>query len=372
MKVVHLDTGREWRGGQNQVALLVQGLARRGVTNVVMAPRGPLLDRVAALGLLTRRWEARGDLDAMAWLAARHALRDERPDIVHLHSARAHALGSAAAWSLGLGAIVASRRVAFAPRRGMLSLLKYRLPVARWLCVSEAARHTVIAAGVPPGRATVVPSGVDLEALAAAARGGLDLRSLLAAPAAVPLFATVGALTREKNHRLLLEVAERLGARGAGGRFVWIGEGGCRATREREVMRRGLADRVQLLGRRDDVPALLRQCELLLVPSVNEGFCGVAVEAQALGVPVIATRVGGLPEVVLDGQTGLLVAPGDAGAMADAIETLLADPGRRGSMTERGPANAARFSAELMADRTLATYQDVVRSFGSGRKAGTP
>jgi glycosyltransferase involved in cell wall biosynthesis len=128
------------------------------------------------------------------------------------------------------------------------------------------------------------------------------------------------------------------------------------------VTRRGLARRVHFLGRRDDVPALLRQCELMLVPSRNEGFCGVAVEAQALGVPVIAARVGGLPEAVRDGETGALVPSGDADAMAVAIEALLADPARRAGMAERGPMNAARFSADLMADRTLAVYQDVVRS----------
>jgi glycosyltransferase involved in cell wall biosynthesis len=308
----------------------------------------------------------------MGWLVARDALGAERPDVVHLHSARAHALGAAAAWSLGLRTVVASRRVAFPPRGDVLSRLKFRLPVARWLCVSAAARHTVIAAGVPAGCATVVPSGVDLAALAAAAeRGGLDLRSTLGAPAPVPLFATVGALTAEKNHQFLLEVAERQSSRGGAGRFVWIGEGPRRAALEHEVMRRGLADRVHLVGRRDDVPALLRQCDLLLVPSRNEGFCGVAVEAQALGLPVIATRVGGLPEVVLDGDTGVLVAPGDAGAMVLAIEAL-ADPARRSRMAERGPANAARFSADLMADRTLAVYQDVVSSLGAVRKAGTP
>src|SRR5439155_13085689 len=131
------------------------------------------------------------------------------------------------------------------------------------------------------------------------------------APPAAPLLATVGSLTPEKNHLLLLEVAQRLQATAAGTQLVWLGDGPRRGALERERARRGLAGRVHLLGRRDDVPELLGQCTLLLVASTHEGFCSAAVEAQALGVPVVATRVGGLPEAVVDGEPGVLVPAGE-------------------------------------------------------------
>ena len=179
MKIAHLDTGREWRGGQSQVALLLRGLAARGVASVLLAPEGPLLERAAALGAATRPWHARGDLDAAAVAAAQAALRRERPDVVHVHTARAHALGV------------------------------------------PAARRALIEAGVEDDRAVVVPSGVDLDAVrAAAGRPAEDLRARLGLSQAVLLLATVGSFTAEKNHALLLEVASRLEARAPQAHFV--------------------------------------------------------------------------------------------------------------------------------------------------------
>ncbi len=370
MKVAHLDTGRDWRGGQQQIAWLVPGLAAHGVTNVVLAPHGPLFDRLAAQGVPVRAWSARGDLDVAAFAAAVTALRAERPDVVHLHSARAHAVGAAAAWIAGIRAVVASRRVAFPVGNSPWSRLKYRLPVARWLCVSEAARAQLLRAGVPAGRAIVVPSGVDLAALrAAAGRPGESLHARLGVPAGTPLLATVAALTAEKHHALLLDVAERLraaGGRAAEARFVWLGDGPLRAPLEAAIARRGLGGRVILLGARDDVAALVAGCALLLVPSRNEGFCGAAVEAEALGVPVVATRVGGLPEVVDDQVSGVLVPKGPdpvvADAMAAAITRLVGETPLRLAMAGAARRTAARFSAENMAIRTLAAYQEVVQS----------
>ena len=368
MKIAHLDTGREWRGGQSQVALLLRGLAARGVASVLLAPEGPLLERAAALGAATRPWHARGDLDAAAVAAAQAALRRERPDVVHVHTARAHALGVPAARLAGVERVVASRRVAFPPRRDPGSRLKYRLPVDRWLCVSEAARRALIEAGVEDDRTVVVPSGVDLDAVrAAAGRPAEDLRARLGLSQAVLLLATVGSFTAEKNHALLLEVASRLEARAPQAHFVWVGDGPLLEPLRRERDRRGLEGRVHLLGRRDDVPELVQQCALLLVASRHEGLCTAAIEAEALGIPVVATRAGGLPEAVVHGETGVLVPPGDAEAMTEAVAGLLSDPARRGRMGERSRDHAARFSADRMVEGTLAVYQDLVRSKSEAR-----
>jgi glycosyltransferase involved in cell wall biosynthesis len=366
VKVAHLDTGRGWRGGQNQVALLVRGLARRGVASVVLAPRGPLLERAAALGATVHPWAPRGDLDAAALLHARALLARERPDVVHLHDARAHALGAPAARLARVRAVVASRRMALPPRRGAWSRLKYRLPVDRWLCVSAAARRGLLDAGVPEARAVVVPSGIDVDAFRAAAEPPADVHALAGIPRGVPLLATVGALTAEKGHALLLDVATRLTRLGVRMAMVWIGEGPERAALERARAACGLEAGVRLLGHRADVAALLAPCALLLVASRHEGFCGAAVEAQAVGLPVVACAVGGVPDVVADGVTGLLVPPADAGAMAAGVAALLQDPERRQRMAQSGPGQAARFSADLMAERTFRNYQELLAQERAG------
>lgn len=293
-------------------------------------------------------------------------MRAERPALVHLHSGRAHALGAAAARLAGVRPVVASRRVVVAPGRDPASRLKYALPVDRWLCVSAAVRDAMRDAGIPESRLTVVPSGVDLVALrarAASAPAAIhELRKALALEPAAPILVTVASLTAEKNHAMLLDVADRLRGRAPDARLVWVGEGPERAALEHARRARGLDRLVHLIGRRDDAPALIAGATLMLVASRHEGFCTAALEAQALGVPVIATRVGGLPEVVRDGETGILVEPGSAGTMADAIVRVLTAPGRRAAMGEAGRANAAGFDASRTAELTLANYQEVVRS----------
>ena len=362
MIVAHLDTGRDWRGGQAQIALLMRGLAARGVTSVLAAPRGPLLERAAAAGVATYPWNPRGDLDSLAMYHAAVWIWSMRPDVVHLHSARAHALGVPAARTVGGKVVVASRRVVIPPGRDPWSRLKYRMPIDRWLCVSDAVRRVMRSAGVPERILSVVPSGIDVDALRADAsavrEAGRDVRAELGIPRDCALFTTVASLTSEKNHAMLLRVASRMREAHPEVQQVWIGDGMLRAKLERERTRLGLDRVIHVLGRRDDVAAWVSPAQALLVASRHEGFCGAAVEAQALGVPVIATAVGGLAEVVRDGETGILVPDDDDAAMAAAVISLIADPARRAAMAARAASHAEQFSFEHMADRTLAVYRD--------------
>ncbi len=369
MIVAHLDTGRDWRGGQAQIALLLRGLAACGVTSVLAAPAGPLLERAHAAGFETLDWNPRGDLDLPAMLRAAAWIRRVRPDVVHLHSARAHALGVPAARLAGTRAVVASRRVVVMPGRDPWSRLKYRMPVERWLCVSEAVRSVMRAAGVPERTLRVVPSGIDLEALrtAAAASRDRDVRAECGIPPDAVLLATVASLTAEKNHPMLLRVAGRMRETHPNVHQLWLGDGPLRAGLERERERLGLTRTVHLLGRRDDVAAWVAPAAALLVASRHEGFCGAAVEAQALGVPVIATDVGGLPEVVLDGVTGMLVGDDDDAAMATSIIRLIADPAARAGLATRASVHAEQFSFERMAERTLSAYREAAPVEDRGR-----
>ena len=137
MRVAHLDTGRSWRGGQGQVLLLMRELRARGVEQRLWAPQGPLLERAAAAGLDVVRWDTRGELDLPAMLHARRTLATFAPDLAHLHSAHAHALGVPAARLAGVRGVVVSRRVDFSVRTNPFSRIKYALPVDRYFCISH-------------------------------------------------------------------------------------------------------------------------------------------------------------------------------------------------------------------------------------------
>src|SRR5262249_46555639 len=163
MKVAHVDTAPSWRGGQAQVMSLLSGLARRGHEQRLYAPAGPLAERCGARGIAVRPFAAASDLDLVAVVRLARAWRRERPDLVHLHSGRAHAVGACAARLAGGIPAVVSRRVDFEVGAHLFSRLKYRHGVDRYLCISEGVRRVLRRSGIREDRLSVVPSGIDLE-----------------------------------------------------------------------------------------------------------------------------------------------------------------------------------------------------------------
>jgi glycosyltransferase involved in cell wall biosynthesis len=333
-------------------------LGRRGVENLLIARRGPLLERAAAEGIPAAAWQPRGDWDLLtSWGVARR-LRSWKADVVHCHDARSHAVGVPAARRAGARAIVVSRRVAFPIGGNPLSALKYRMPVDRYVCVSRCAASQLRAAGVPKSRLALVHDAFEPEASSPT----FDLRGLLHMSPDAPLVGTVAALTPEKGHAHLLEAAAIVTRAMPEAHFVWLGEGECRESLLARRARLGLDSRVHVLGYRADAQALLGQCTVCASASTSEGLGSSLIEALAIGVPVVATAVGGVPEVIEDGRTGRLVPPGDPAAMAAALLEALSRPELRQSWRDAGRLFARAFRAEHMAERTLAEYRAALES----------
>lgn len=358
MKVAHLDTGRTWRGGQGQVLLLLRELRRAGLEQLLLAPAGPLLEKAAAEGFATRRWQTRGEFDLPGVLAARSALAAFAPEVAHLHSAHAHALGVPAARWARVPVAVVSRRVDFTVGGNPFSRLKYRMNVDRYFCISEGVAAAMRASGVPAEKLALVPSGVDLAAVAAeGAADAPDLRALLGLPADAEVAGTVASLAPHKNHALLLEAVPAVLAARPRAHFVWLGEGECRPALERRRAELGLERRVHLAGFRADAKALMRQFDLFVLSSHLEGLCTSLLDAQVLGVPIVATAVGGVPEVVADGVSGRLVRELDPGALAGAIADALGDAAARARWAAGGRDSVRAFGIERTAARTLEEYR---------------
>lgn len=361
MRLAHLDTGRDWRGGQGQVLLLMRELARAGHAQLLLAPHGPLLERARAAGLETMVWRSSGELDVFAMAAAHAALRRFAPDIAHLHSAHAHALGVLPARIAGVRGVVVARRVDFLVRQQLFSRFKYALPVDRFLCISEGVRSAMLASGVPAARLALVPSGIDLEAVRVEGQAPApDLRELCGLSPEARVIGTVASLAPHKNHALLLDAAVRVCAEEPMAHFVWLGEGGERSKLEARREESGLRTRVHMLGFRDDARALMRQFELFCLSSNLEGLCTSLLDAQALGVPIVATAVGGVPEVVEDGVTGSLVRTLDADALADALLAALRDPMRRDAWRTQARTSVERYSISRTARLSESEYARVL------------
>jgi glycosyltransferase involved in cell wall biosynthesis len=315
LRVMHVDTATQWRGGQVQLLHLVRGMVARGHEVLVGCVRGaPLWSRLEGVGA------QRLVLPAGRSLRGAVAAARQRVDLVAAHTSHAHTVCLGLALVPRAPPLVVHRRVDFLPSGGW----KYRQPAAI-IAVSHAVARALGTAGVTG--VTVVHSGVVPPAVTTAAT---DAPTVLA----------VGALVAHKGHDVLARAAAML----PGVDIGVVGEGSVRPTGMR------------LLGWRDDVPALLAGAQVFVHPSIQEGLGTAAIEAMMAGLPVVVTDAGGLPEVV--GEHGICVPAGDAEALADGIRRALA--GAHPSTKTAQDWARERFSVDRMVDETITVYERVI------------
>lgn len=366
LSILHVDAERGYSGGEVQVFLLLEGLRARGHRNVLAAPPGSRAEAEArARGFETCPVPMTSDLDLRSVVVLRRALARLAPDLVHLHTGRATWLGGLAAWRAGVPAITTrrmDRRVRPGPRTGLI----YGTLVRRAAAISPAVAECLRAGGVDSARIVLIPSTID-PARVRPARGRDVVRGELGAGPRDVVLVSLAALHARKGLDVLVDALAELARRGCTPHAWLAGEGEERGALERRISERGLADRVRLLGRREDVGDLLAGADLFVLPAHREGLGVAALEAMAAGRPVVATRVGGLADAVVEGRTGLLVPPGDAAALAAAIERLVEDRALRERLGAAGP---SRVAEGFLPAQMVAAYEGVYRGVIAESRAG--
>jgi L-malate glycosyltransferase len=370
MFFVQIDSGRTWRGGQNQVLLMTSGLRARGHRVVVVAhPDGELRKRLGD-GVDLVPLAPRNEIDLPAAWRLSRLLRDLSPDVVHAHDSHAVAM---AATALSIGApsprppLVFSRRVDFRLRGNSFSKWKYR-QVDAFVAASGAIHAMLLEDRAPADRVFTVHDGIDIDRVEAAEP--VNLREEFWFPPHSLVIGNIAALVPHKGQKFLVDAAAIVVHEAPEARFVILGEGDLKQDLEHQIRRLHLGQHVVLAGFRPDVLGLLKGLDLFVMSSVTEGLGSALLDAMAAGRPIVATRAGGIPEVVADGETGMLVPPRDSRALADAIRTLLRDPGRRARLAEGGRTRVRKlFSADRMVDGTLAVYERLAdKSLAAGSR----
>src|SRR3954447_19809035 len=345
---LHIDTARTWRGGQNQVLTTVMGLRALGHRTTLVAHSGGELRQRAKEGLDLVPLAPRTEMDLTAAWRLSRIIKQLKPDVVHAHDPHGvamAALGLSMSTQLAKPPLVAARRVDFHLRGNSLSRWKYR-QVDCFICASEAIRQMLIADGVPSARAVTVHEGIDLGHVDAAPPA--DLHADLWLPHNSPIVGNVAALVPHKGQRHLIEAAALVVKKVPDARFVIAGEGELRPVLERQIKEHHLEKHVFLAGFRPDILSVHKAFDIFVMSSVTEGLGTSLLDAMACARPVVATTAGGMPEVVADGRTGLLMPPRDHEAMAAAIVKLLTDETARAEM---GAAGLARVRATFSAER---------------------
>jgi len=382
---LHIDTSRTWRGGQNQVLLTVNGLRAIGQRAALVAHPDGELRRRAAEGLELIPIAPRAEMDlSAAWRLSR-VMRQLGPDVVHAHDAHGVAMaalamslggatskGGSSARSVGpttgrmsrAPALVVSRRVDFHLQGNSFSRWKHRQADC-FIAASQAIRQMLLADVVSADRTLTVHQGIDVYHVVDAPPVNIHDTSWL--PHLAPIVGNVAALEPHKGQRHLVEAAHLVVRDIPDARFMILGEGALREHLERQVRDYHLEKHVLLPGFRTDVLGCIKGFDLFVMSSVTEGLGTSLLDAMACRRAIVATRAGGISEVIDDGVTGLLVAPRDYKAMAEAIIRLLNDERMRGRMGEAGFARVSeRFTVERMVAETAAVYARVA---GTGHAA---
>ena len=326
--------------------------------------------RLVVIGDLRRDIHPWHDLCAAVRLYA--LFRRLRPDIVHTHTAKAGFLGRCAARLTGVPVVVhtphghnlygyGGQEISWCLRKveqwaarytdAYIALTELEKDDLLRYRVSSAEKIQVISQGIETG--SCVPETQDHEAYRKACGFGPGDR----------IVGMTGRLEPVKGPRYFIEAAAQVAKGNPGVKFLLAGEGSLRKALEDDIVRAGLTGRCALLGWQEDMDRIFSILDILVLPSLNEAVGMVLIEAQSRGVPVVATKVGGVPEVVKDNETGVLVPPGDPLALARAIEGLLSDDTKRKRMGEAGRAwMQGRFKKEEMLRRTEELYLRLINS----------
>lgn len=312
-------------GAEVYVADLCDGLAKLGAEIELFCPEGrSFVDYAANRGISSANWKTHGKLDPITVFKLARLIKDRRIDVVHTHLSTASLLGAFAARLAG------KPSVAHVHGMNSATCFKYSTKV---IAVSEAVKKHLCAQGLPENRVTVVHNGVDLAKFEPMpiedARRELGLASS-------PLIGVFGRLSSEKGQRIALEAMAILAKNLPNARMLIVGDGKDREALLALAETLEISERVCFENFAPNIRPMMSACDVVLIPSQKEGFGLVAVNAMALERPVVATNIGGLPDIVQDNETGILTPPNDPQAISQALSELLSNPTQMQRMGKLG------------------------------------
>lgn len=355
LKILHIDPERDWGGGEAQVVGLLAYLIARGHDNQLLVhPQGQLAARSQSLKVSSIPMVVRNDLDLRGIPMLRSRIRREKYDIVHFHTKRAHALSLWLPRGEGCPKYVVTRRMDYPEKRNWYTGRLYNRRVDGVVAISQPIMQSLIDAGVEEKRIRLIHSGIDAHRFKAIGDRSIGREG-------EPVIGCLAVLEERKGHRYLLRAASILKARGLRVMLHLGGEGTLRGELEREVDNLGLREMVKFCGFVADPAAFLADVDLFVLPSLYEGLGVAVLEAMASGKAVVASRVGGLAESILDGQTGLLVPPRAPEALADAITRVVREPSLGRELGRKGRARVLeQFTLEQMAVKNENFYYELL------------
>ena len=356
-KIAHIDTALSLRGGQRQLLKLAQGMRERGHGQIIVCPEGSELEAYAQAEEFPCFLLPRHDLGhAFGILQLRMHQRAAPCDLLHAHDGR----GQTVAWLVSMGLPVrrvASRRVTFLPRYRWTYRFKYGQTCDAVIAVSNLIRERAIECGIPRSKIELIPDGIEIPPELPSKDIRANARTRWGFAESEFLIGHLGAFTPEKGQEVALQAFQLVRERLPQARLLLAGEGPTLRNPGIRQACEALGDRVRLCGAVQELPEFFSALDLFIMPSRSEGLGSSALIAMSYGLPVVASCVGGLAEVVEEARTGWLIEPASPAALAEALVAAAGDRARLRQMGLNGRERARLFSVDIMVQRTEALYR---------------
>jgi glycosyltransferase involved in cell wall biosynthesis len=364
LSLFQIDAGKEWRGGQRQSFFLAKELKRRGLPFFfIVQPESPLHQKACEAELPVLPFKMRNEFDLPAILRLAWAMKRKKCLLVHFHDAHSAAVGSVAASLAKVPFRIITRRVDFPLKKNYFSRRKYMKNVDAIIAISEGVKKVLVEGGVDPENVEVISSGIDFSSFeedSSALTSKDYLHREFSFAVDDYLVGIVAHLADHKGHQYLIQATKILKQQAPKIKTIIVGEGPLSMELDRQAKELDVEDIIFFLGFRKDIPKILSSLDLFVLSSHLEGMGSSILDAMASRLPVVATKVGGIPEVVINGETGLLVPPRNPSALARAILMLYSDKTLASRLGQKGYELVHRkFSAEAMADKVVRLYEKV-------------
>ncbi|MFT4665843.1 MAG: glycosyltransferase involved in cell wall biosynthesis [Polaribacter sp.] len=360
MRILHISSAKSWRGGEQQIAYLIEELRTEGISQEAFCPKdSPLEIYCKKNNIICTTYKKRFSVNPLVARKLSQYSSRNNFDLVHLHDSHAHTFACMAAAFYRMSTpMVLHRRVDFPVGGSALSKWKYNHPgIKAMICVSHFVKAVLSKTVNEAAKIKVVHSGVDLNRFPKQQKN--KLREEFQVPDEIAIVANVAAITEQKDYHTFVRTAERLLKEKTKAHFFIIGEGKQRKEIEAYVKELGLDEKITFTGFRKDITEIFSNIDVLLFSSQTEGLGTTLLDAQLCGVPIVATNVGGIPEIVEHENTGLLANRAEDEVLAKHVRLLLSDNTARKQMAERARKSVEQFSKSKMAKGVLGIYKEV-------------
>jgi L-malate glycosyltransferase len=360
LNILHINTQTDWGGGESQTLELIRGLKELGHQTVLFCKSGgELANRARKTGIPVVTLPFLGEFDFYSAFQLRSYIKNHKVDIIHAHEAHGHSVALLALLGLDSPQLVVSRRVAFPLRSWFSRKIKYSERVKKIIAVSDAVRNNLISDGIEPGRIVTIRDGIPEQFFENSPKS-TSPRKILGLTDELVVISTAASLTPNKGHLLLLEAARRVVLKHPEVIFLLAGEGEMRHEIEHRINELGLVHNVRLLRFQKDIASIYRASDIYVITSREEGLCSSIQEAMCFGLPVVATKTGGIPELVKEGVNGFLAPLDNDEKIAENLLYLIENRDSRLKMGEQSAAQAKEYKMKNTVEKTLAVYRELL------------